>query len=159
MSIAPPEASRPPVEPISAQPCVLIVEDDSMVATYVADVLGEANIRVAGVASTAEEAFSLAEQQSCALALVDIRLPGPQDGIDIAGELRRRFGIGAIFLSGTSDPDHIARAKRVSPYGFLQKPFLPSQMFKVLDQALRQRAAERGGRAAPGAGPVGSTPA
>ncbi|GGF24993.1 hypothetical protein GCM10011611_33800 [Aliidongia dinghuensis] len=115
-----------------------------MVATYVADVLAEAGFEVAGVAATASEAFTLAAERPCALALVDIRLPGPRDGIEIAGELRRRFGIGAIFLSGTSDPDHVARAKRVSPYGFLQKPFLPSQMFKALEQALKQRRAERG---------------
>jgi len=149
MSIAPPEGPGPALDPVSTQPCVLIVEDDSMVGTYVAEVLAEAGFRVAGVASTADEAFSLAEQQACTLALVDIRLPGPQDGIDIAGELRRRFGIGAIFLSGTSDPDHLSRAKRVSPYGFLQKPFLPSQMYKALDQALKQRAAERDGRPDP----------
>ena len=148
MSIAPPEDPNPAIDPVTTQPCVLIVEDDSMVATYVAEVLVEAGFRVAGVASTASEALSLAEQTACVLALVDIRLPGPQDGIDIAGELRRRFGIGAIFLSGTSDPDHIARAKRVSPYGFLQKPFLPSQMYKALDKALKQREAERGGRKA-----------
>jgi len=117
-----------------------------MVATYVAEVLAEAGFEVAGVAATASEAFTLAEERPCVLALVDIRLPGPRDGIEIAGELRRRFGIGAIFLSGTSDPEHLARAKRVSPYGFLQKPFLPSQMFKVLDKALKQRDAERGGR-------------
>ena len=146
MSIAPPEGPDAAVDPVSAQPCVLIVEDDSMVASYVAEVLVEAGFLVAGVASTASEALSLAEQRSCVLALVDIRLPGPQDGIEIAGELRRRFGVGAIFLSGTSDPDHIARAKRVSPYGFLQKPFLPSQMYKALDKALKQRETERGGR-------------
>jgi len=147
MSIAPPEGPGPAVDPVSTQPCVLIVEDDAMVASYVAEVLVEAGFLVAGVASTASEALSLAEQRSCVLALVDIRLPGPQDGIEIAGELRRRFGVGAIFLSGTSDPDHIARAKRVSPYGFLQKPFLPSQMYKALDKALKQREAERAGRA------------
>jgi DNA-binding NarL/FixJ family response regulator len=147
MSIAPPEGPDTAVDPVSAQPCVLIVEDDPMVASYVADVLIEAGFQVAGVASTASEALSLAEQRACVLALVDIRLPGPDDGIDIAGELRRRFGIGAIFLSGTSDPEHIARAKRVSPYGFLQKPFLPSQMYKALDKALKQRETERAGRA------------
>ena len=147
MSIAPPEGPGPAVDPVSTQPCVLIVEDDAMVASYVAEVLVEAGFLVAGVASTASEALSLAEQRCCVLALVDIRLPGPQDGIEIAGELRRRFGVGAIFLSGTSDPDHIARAKRVSPYGFLQKPFLPSQMYKALDKALKQREAERAGRA------------
>jgi DNA-binding NarL/FixJ family response regulator len=144
MSIAPPEGPGPAIDAVSAQPCVLIVEDDAMVASYVAEVLVEAGFQVAGVASTASEALSLAEQRSCVLALVDIRLPGPQDGIEIAGELRRRFGVGAIFLSGTSDPEHIARAKRVSPYGFLQKPFLPSQMYKALDKALKQREAERG---------------
>ena len=122
MSIAPPEGPGPAVDPLSAQPCVLIVEDDAMVASYVAEVLVEAGFQVAGVASTASEALSLAEQRSCVLALVDIRLPGPQDGIEIAGELRRRFGVGAIFLSGTSDPDHIARAKRVrAPFLRLKK--------------------------------------
>lgn len=146
MSIAPPESHGPAIDSVAADPCVLIVEDDSMVATYVADVLVEAGFQVAGVASTASEALSLAEQRDCVLALVDIRLPGPQDGIDIAGELRRRFGIGAIFLSGSSDPEHMIRAKRVSPYGFLQKPFLPSQMYKALDKALKQRAEERGER-------------
>ncbi|HLZ65863.1 MAG TPA: response regulator [Aliidongia sp.] len=146
MSIAPPEEPGPAVDTTAAPPCVLIVEDDSMVATYVAEVLLEAGFEVAGVASTASEALSLAEQRACILALVDILLPGPKDGIEIAGELRRRFGIGAIFLSGTSDPEHVARAKRVSPYGFLQKPFLPSQMYKALDKALKQRQIERGGR-------------
>lgn len=144
MSVAPPDEPSPALEPVPGPPCVLIVEDDSMVATYVADVLLEAGFLVAGVASTASEAMSLAAARPCNLALVDIRLPGPQDGIDIAGELRRRFGIGAIFLSGSSDPEHLARAKRVSPYGFLQKPFLPSQMYKALDLALKQREAERG---------------
>ena len=110
-----------------------------MVATYVADVLLEAGFLVAGVASTASEAMSLAAARPCNLALVDIRLPGPQDGIDIAGELRRRFGIGAIFLSGTSDPDHIARAKRVSPYGFLQKPFLPEALVEVVARVVASR--------------------
>jgi two-component system, response regulator PdtaR len=144
MSIIPPEDLNAAVDPVAVQPCVLIVEDDAMVASYVSEVLVEAGFQVAGVASTASEAFTLAERQACVLALVDIRLPGPKDGIEIAGELRRRFGIGAIFLSGTSDPEHIARAKRVSPYGFLQKPFLPSQMYKALDKALKQRQAERG---------------
>ncbi|HEV2678658.1 MAG TPA: response regulator [Aliidongia sp.] len=144
MSIAPPDEPSPAQKPVQGQPCVLIVEDDAMVATYVADVLAEAGFEVAGVASTASEAFTLAEARPCILALVDIRLPGPKDGIEIAGELRRRYGIGAIFLSGTSDPEHLARAKRVSPYGFLQKPFLPSQMYKALDKALKQRQAERG---------------
>jgi DNA-binding NtrC family response regulator len=143
MSFAPPDEPAPPSEPVAGVARVLIVEDDSMVATYVAEVLVEAGFEVAGVASTASESMTLAEAKPCSLALVDIRLPGPKDGIEIAGELRRRFGIGAIFLSGTSDPDHLVRAKRVSPYGFLQKPFLPSQMYKALDQALKQRQAER----------------
>jgi DNA-binding NarL/FixJ family response regulator len=150
MSITSSEDLSAAADPAAAPPCVLIVEDDSMVASYISEVLIEAGFQVAGVASTASEALTLAERQACILALVDIRLPGPKDGIEIAGELRRRFGIGAIFLSGTSDPEHIARAKRVSPYGFLQKPFLPSQMYKALDKALKQRQAERGDPLPPG---------
>jgi len=71
------------------------------------------------------------------LALVDIKLSGPMDGIEVARELRTRSGIGAIFLSGLDDPEVLKRAAVAAPLGFLQKPFLPSQVFNAIDRALR----------------------
>ena len=82
------------------------------------------------------EAIGLAEQNRPDLALVDIRLSGPMDGIKVAQLLLERFGVPSIFLSGICDDQTIERALAVSSLGFLQKPFLPSQVFDAIDRAL-----------------------
>ncbi len=57
-------------------------------------------------------------------------------GIEVAQLLLERFGVPSIFLSGIGDDQTIERALTVSSLGFLQKPFLPSQVFDVIDRAL-----------------------
>ncbi|HWK44345.1 MAG TPA: response regulator [Stellaceae bacterium] len=117
---------------------ILIVEDDAMVATYIAEVLVESGFEVSGVASTGAEALMIAGIDGAHLALVDIKLSGPMDGIEVARELRTQHSIGAIFLSGLDDPAILQRAAVAQPLGFLQKPFLPSQVFNAINRALRQ---------------------
>ena len=71
------------------------------------------------------------------LALVDIKLAGPMDGIEVAQLLRRRFNVPSIFLSGVADPAMMrAGAQGAAPLGFLEKPFRPSQVFNALQRAL-----------------------
>jgi CheY-like chemotaxis protein len=115
---------------------ILIVEDDALVAAYIKDVLEETGFVVPGVASTAAEAFALVGATLPRLALVDIRLPGSLDGIQVACELLRRFKVPSIFLSGMDDPETAERARIAQPLGFLHKPFRPSQVFNALEQAL-----------------------
>ena len=118
---------------------VLIIEDEALVATLIADVLTESGFRVVGVASTGTEALSIARDHGADVALVDIKLSGPMDGIEVARQIRQIHGIGTIFISGTDDPEVIERAAIAQPYSFLQKPFLPSQVYKALDRALKLR--------------------
>ena len=114
---------------------ILIVEDEALIASYIEEVLGESGFRVAGIAASAPEALSLAAENSPDLALVDIRLTGPLDGIDLACKLRERFAVPAIFLSGLMDAQTAARARAAHPLGFLPKPFLPSQVFNAIQRA------------------------
>src|SRR5579864_3798064 len=115
---------------------ILIVEDEALVASYIEEVLGESAFRVAGIAASGPEALSLAAETSPALALVDIRLTGPIDGIELACRLRQKFALPAIFLTGLVDVDTTERAAAAEPLGFLRKPFLPSQVFKAIERAL-----------------------
>jgi two-component system, response regulator PdtaR len=115
---------------------ILIVEDEALVASYIKDVLGESGFRVAGIAASATEALSLAAESRPSLALVDIRLTGPLDGIELACLLRQKFGLRAIFLSGLLDANTAERARAAQPLGFLPKPFLPSQVFNAIEHAL-----------------------
>ena len=117
---------------------ILIVEDEALVASYIEEVLGESGFRVAGIAASGPEALSLAAEAGPALALVDIRLSGPIDGIEVARRLRLKFDMPAIFLSGLVDDETMRRAAAAQPLGFLKKPFLPSQVFNAIERALGQ---------------------
>ena len=123
---------------------ILIVEDEALIASYIEEVLGESGFRVAGIAASGPEALSLAAENQPSLALVDIRLTGPIDGIELACLLRQRFDLRAIFLSGLADADTTARAQAAQPLGFLPKPFLPSQVFNAIQRALDRLRVERG---------------
>ena len=94
----------------SEQALILIIEDDQLVANYIKEVLFETGFRVAGIAASGNEALALAAQHQLQLALVDIQLPGPMDGIALARLMRLKFNVPVIFLSGTIDPETIRRA-------------------------------------------------
>jgi two-component system, response regulator PdtaR len=122
---------------------ILIVEDEALIASYIQEVLQESGFTIAGVASSGPEAISLVSNSPPDLALVDIKLAGPMDGIEVAQLLRGRFNVQSIFLSGICDPETMDRAQRVKPLGFLEKPFRPSQVFNALQRALDELQPER----------------
>ncbi|MBV9829385.1 MAG: response regulator [Alphaproteobacteria bacterium] len=127
------------VSGVSRKPAsVLIVEDDALVGSYIETVLSESGFEIVGVAASAPEAQSLADEHHPTLALVDIRLTGPIDGIELACLLREKFGVPAIFLTGFDDLDTEARAQAARPLGYLAKPVRPSQIYTALEQALEQ---------------------
>jgi DNA-binding NarL/FixJ family response regulator len=116
---------------------ILIVEDDALLASHIKDVLGAAGYLVSGIASCGPEALSLAAAAPPQLALVDIRLPGAMDGVELALALRERLGVAIIFLTGAADAATVERARAVAPAGFLAKPFRPSQMFNAVEHVLK----------------------
>jgi DNA-binding NarL/FixJ family response regulator len=113
---------------------ILIVEDDPLLASHIRDVLDESGYPVSGIASCGPEALSLAAAAPPQLALVDIRIPGAMDGVELATALRERHGVAVIFLTGAADEATIARARRAAPHGFLAKPFRPSQVFNAIER-------------------------
>lgn len=127
-----------PLAEIVNAPAILIVEDEALIAANIEEVLTESGFRVAGVAASIPEALSIAAEKRPHLALVDIRLSGSEDGIELACLLRERFGVPSIFLSGLLDGDTAMRAERAKPLGFLHKPFRPSRVFNAIDRALSE---------------------
>jgi CheY-like chemotaxis protein len=123
---------------VKRQASILIVEDEALIASYIQEVLEESGFTIMGVASTGPEAMSLVSASPPDLALVDIKLAGPMDGIEVAQLMRSRFNVNSIFLTAVSDPDTMERAKSATPLGFLEKPFRPSQVFNALQRALAE---------------------
>jgi len=117
---------------------LLIVEDDVLLASSLQELLNASGFEVVGIAGSAATAASLAEERHPQLALIDICLVGPIDGIDLACHFREQFRIPAIFLSGLSDPETQERALLAQPLGFLRKPYRASQLFNVVQRALSE---------------------
>ena len=116
---------------------LLIVEDDILLASAVQELLRDSGFEVVGTAGSAAAAVSLAKDQNPQLALIDICLVGPIDGIELACRLRDEYRIPTIFLSGLADPEARERALIARPLRFLRKPYRASQVYNAIVQALQ----------------------
>jgi two-component system, response regulator PdtaR len=117
---------------------ILVVEDEYLVATDLADRLAEAGYRVTGIAATAEDALMLAAAEPPDLAIMDIRLASRRDGIDAAIELRRRYGLRCIFATAHLDAETRNRAAPAAPLGWLAKPYGAFSLLRQVQTALNE---------------------
>jgi CheY-like chemotaxis protein len=121
-------------------PRILVVEDDALVALGIRLTLLELGYEVVGIAASESEALALAGSERPDLALMDIRLRGPVDGVDTARRLRADHGIRSVYLSAYADEQTMARVTQTYPLGFVQKPYAASQLRAALDLAFRRLA-------------------
>ncbi|MDX8434348.1 response regulator [Mesorhizobium abyssinicae] len=116
------DVSGGPAE-ITQSHLILIVEDDYLIALDIEAGLLAEGFSLAGLATSADQAISMAISTKPALALMDIRLLGKRDGVDAALELYRELGIRCIFTTAHGDRDVRLRAEAAKPLGWVQKPY------------------------------------
>lgn len=119
---------------------ILIVEDDSTLADGLRAALEFLGYGVVGVAPSGPEAIALAGRTAPDLALMDVHLQGPMDGIEAAGILRDRFRVPAVYLTSHFDDATLARARLTTPYGYLAKPFDARELHSTVEIALYKHA-------------------
>jgi len=122
---------------------ILIVEDEGIVAMDLEGLVTELGHTVAGVASNADQALALAAETAPHLALMDIRLSGPRDGIEAATELRARFDIPVIYVTAYAGDQTVERARVTEPLGYIVKPFSLKVLRATLETALYRIAVEQ----------------
>lgn len=115
---------------------ILIVEDEGLVAKDIQRRLEALGYRVGGVASSGEEALRKATEFQPALALLDIKLKGAMDGIELAQQLRDRYRIPVIYLTAYADDVTVQRVKKTEPLGYLIKPFDERELQTAIELAL-----------------------
>jgi CheY-like chemotaxis protein len=109
---------------------VLIVEDNSLIASLMADEVRELGFSVVGPAGSLQEALALAHTQSLDAALVDIRL-GVENSFAVAQVLTNRT-IPFAFTTGSNEPPEM-------PFGdvpVLLKPFGTTGLRRALTDLL-----------------------
>ena len=131
------------MEQRDGQSRILIVEDEQIVAQDIEQTLVDLGYRIAGVTASGEEALDLAGREETDLALMDIMLAGPMDGVRAAKVLKSRFDIPVIYLTAYTNQETFERAKGTDPYGYLVKPFDERSLYFAIEIALNRRVAEK----------------
>jgi len=119
---------------------LLVVEDDSKIASFVVRGLKEAGFAVDN-ASDGETGLSLAETTDYDAAIVDIMLP-KLDGVSLVKRLRAaRRPVPVLFLSAKSSVEDRVRGLQSGGDDYLTKPFAFSELLARV-QALIRRATQ-----------------
>ena len=114
---------------------VLIVEDDSLIAAHLEDILVNAGYTVVGMVSSGESALMMAEKLPLDLILMDIMLKGPMDGITTAAAILLKCDVPIIYLTAYAEEELVNRAKDTAPYGYLTKPVDERELFATITMA------------------------
>jgi CheY-like chemotaxis protein/signal transduction histidine kinase/CHASE3 domain sensor protein len=115
---------------------LLVVEDDNTFAAIVRDLSREMGFRCV-VASTAEEALSLAKDLKPSAVVLDIGLPD-ESGLTVLDRLKRDDQTRHIPIHVVSGADHSQTALSLGAVGYLVKPVKREDLAGVL-QALESR--------------------
>jgi CheY-like chemotaxis protein len=110
-----------PLEETRMKPsaCILVVEDERLIALDLQRRLHRLGYGVTGLATSGTEAITQALARRPDLVLMDIRLEGAMDGLEVAQFLRTHLNLPALFVTGVTDAATMARA---DPAVVLRKP-------------------------------------
>jgi CheY-like chemotaxis protein len=94
------------------------------------------------IAAEGEEALEKVEDLRPDLVLMDIHIKGEKDGIEVAGEVRSRFGIPVVYLTAFADEAIVQRAKITEPFGYILKPYQERDLETTVEIALYKHEAD-----------------
>ncbi len=117
--------------------CVLIVDDEFLIAEGLRMQVEDMCLPVCAVAGTADDAVAQARIHSPMIVLMDVRLQGDKDGVDAALAIHRILGSKIIFITGSSDPATMARIQLDHPLAILRKPVGERQLRAAIEIALK----------------------
>ena len=108
--------------------CVLVVEDEFLIAdcfVYEIEAMGKT---VCGVADTAQQAIALAQEHRPSLILMDVRLKGEADGVDASLVIHSSVGSKVIFITGSREPTNLERIATDHAAAVLFKPLAANEL-------------------------------
>jgi DNA-binding NtrC family response regulator len=120
---------------VSADPSLLVVDDDAVARDLLSEVLTREGYRVR-TAPGGAECLALATAEPFDLALVDLRMPDV-DGLEVLRRLASiQPGVPVVILTAFGSVDTAIEAIRAGAYDYLSKPFRMEEIKLVVRRAL-----------------------
>jgi CheY-like chemotaxis protein len=134
-----------PVGESGAKPALLIVDDQPLMAEFMASVAEEAGWSV-DLALTAKEFEAKVKSGKPDMIALDLAMPG-SDGVELLRYLSENLYAGSLIIVSACDESivetsaNLARQRGLAVTGYLQKPITAAAFTAHLDQALARRQA------------------
>jgi YesN/AraC family two-component response regulator len=122
---------------------ILIVEDERLVVQHISQLLQDEGYRISAIASDGKTAIQKVVELQPDLILLDIRIKGEIDGIEVAAHVQSLYDIPILYLTAFSDRETIERAKITNPMGYVLKPFRREQLLSSIAIALATHTAQK----------------
>lgn len=114
---------------------ILIVEDEYLVATEIAELLTSAGHAVVGIAGSADQFIRLLEECPCELAILDANLAGSSIS-PVASALERR-AIPFVVVSGYAQRELLLPLRKAP---FVPKPVRKSDLLEAVNSICSEKA-------------------
>lgn len=115
---------------------ILIVEDESLVAMDMVDMLTRMGYQLLPTAMGYTDAVNILDTERPDLVLVDINLSGTRTGIELAQQLSEKYKTPFIFITSHTDKATVSQAAATHPSGYLVKPFDAEDLYTSIEVAL-----------------------
>ena len=114
---------------------VLIIDDEAAIRESLAGILEDEGFAPLSAAS-AEEGLQVREEKDVGLVLLDIWMPG-MDGLEALKQIRRRFDLPVIMISGHGTIETAVEATRNGAYDFIEKPLSYDKVIHAINKGLQ----------------------
>ncbi len=101
---------------------ILIAEDDVLSGKMMTITVKKLGYTFSGLATNTDDCIDMVKNLKPDLVLMDIDMPGKQDGIGAAQIITERFGVPIIYVTANAEDSVFARALKTSPFGYVLKP-------------------------------------
>ena len=126
---------------VAAPHTVLVVEDETSIASFVAAYLRNAGY-VVTTAATAQAALAHLAGESPALVILDLNLPDG-DGVELCRRIRKTSDVPILMLTARDEDIDKIIGLEVGADDYMTKPFNPRELVARVKSILRRAAPER----------------
>jgi PAS domain S-box-containing protein len=114
---------------------ILIVEDEGITSLEMEKKLRSWGYNPLGTAISGEEAVLMARDLNPDLLIMDVRLQGEEDGVEVAEKIQNEMDISLIYITAHSSDSVMQRAYKTSPYAYFIKPFSDNELRFAIETA------------------------
>jgi response regulator NasT len=115
---------------------VVIAEDEAIIRMDLRETLEEEGYDVVGETGRGDEAVRLVRDLQPDLAILDVKMPGPMDGLEAAGIITGEKLCGVLVLTAFSQREIIEQARDAGALAYLVKPFQKSDLVPAIEVAI-----------------------